>query len=183
MATTATTPSELILAINSTIRTKVTPNSITPQTHSDLLDSVVMVLSADTYTTSGIYDANSSIINFTTSNTGVTYSVSGITDTVITGGTYDASASTITFDNNQGDNFGVTGITVPTTYSVVTTLSASTPTQVTHNLNTANIMVQTWDSNNDLVDMYVGKFSGDTNNVIIVESTVSDTFRINILGL
>ena len=182
MATTATTPSELIIAIDSTIRTKVTPNSITPQTHSDLLDSVVMVLSADTYTTSGVYDGQSTI-NFTTSNTGVTYSVTGITDTVLTGGTYDASASTITFDNNQGGNFGVTGITVPTTYSEVILLSATTPTQVTHNLNNANIMVQTWDSNNELVDMYVGKFSGDTDNVIVVESTVSDTFRINILGL
>ena len=183
MATTATTPSELIIAIDSTIRTKVTPNSITPQTHSDLLDNVVMVLSADTYTTSGIYDTSASTINFTTSNTGVTYSVSGITDTVVTGGTYNASASTITFDNNQGGNFGITGITVPTTYSVVTALSASTPTQITHNLNTPNVMVQTWDSNNDLVNMYIRKFSGDTNNVIIVETTSEDTYNINVLGL
>jgi len=112
MSTTATTPSELFVSIDSTIRNQTTPNSITPESHSDLLYNIVEVLSADTYTTSGIYDATASTINFTTSNTGVTYSVSGITDnnTYTTGGTYVASASTITFEDNQGGGYVVTGI-------------------------------------------------------------------------
>lgn len=112
MATTATTPSELILAIDTTIRQKVTPNSITPETHSGLLDNIVDVLSGDTYTNAGVYDATASTINFTTTNSGVTYSVSGITDnnTFTTGGTYVASASTITFEDNQGGGYAVTGI-------------------------------------------------------------------------
>jgi len=117
MATTATTPSELILAIDTTIRTKVTPNSITPDTHSGLLDNIVEVLSADTYTNAASYDVSASTINFTTSNTGVTYSVSGITDTNIytTGGTYVASASTITFGDNNGGDYAVSGIVSATT--------------------------------------------------------------------
>ena len=60
MTTTATTPSELYLAIDSTLRSQVTPNSITPETHSDLLDNVVRVLSADTYTTGATYDLSAS---------------------------------------------------------------------------------------------------------------------------
>ena len=70
MATTATTPSELYIAINETIRSQVTPNSITPQTHSDLLDNVVRVLSADTYTIGGTYDSSASTINFIGNSTG-----------------------------------------------------------------------------------------------------------------
>ena len=151
MSTTATTPSELFISIDTTIRSQVQPNSITPETHSDLLYNMVEVLSANTFTNSGEYVSSASSINFTSTDT--------------------------------NESFSVTGITIPTSYNVVTALSASTPTQVTHSLNNPNIMVQTWDSNNDLVDMYVGKFSGDTDNIIVVESTVSDTFRINILGL
>ena len=111
MITTATTPSDLIIAINSTIRTKVTPNSITPETHSDLLDNIVGVLSSDTYTNLATYNASASTINFTTTNSGVTYSVSGITDTYTTGGTYTLSSSTITFEDNKGLGYSVSGIT------------------------------------------------------------------------
>ncbi len=113
MATTATTPSELILAIDETIRTKVTPNSITPETHSGLLYNIVEVLSANTYTSTAVYDISASTINFTTTDTGLTYSVTGITDTntYTTGGTYITSASTITFNDNTGGEFSVTGIT------------------------------------------------------------------------
>jgi len=50
MATTATTASELILAIDSTIRQQTARNSITPTTHSGLLDNMVQVLSAVTVT-------------------------------------------------------------------------------------------------------------------------------------
>jgi len=119
MATTATTPSELYIAIDETIRSQVTPNSITPQTHSDLLDNIVLVLSADTYTTGATYDSSASTINFITTNTGVTYSVSGITDTHTTGGTYTASASTITFSDNMGGGYAVNGLTTLASYNVI----------------------------------------------------------------
>lgn len=51
MATTATTPNELYEAIDSTLRNQTVPNSITPTTHSDLLNNIIEVLSAATSTT------------------------------------------------------------------------------------------------------------------------------------
>jgi len=183
MATTATTPNELYESIDSTIRNQTTPNSITPESHSDLLYNIVEVLSADTYTTSGVYDTTASTINFTTSNTGVTYNVSGITGTYTTGGTYTLTASTITFEDNVGGTYNVNGIASVNSYSIVTGLTDSVGTQITHNLNTANVMVQVWDATDFLVDATISKFSGDTNNIIVVEPTTTETFRINILGL
>jgi len=44
-------------------------------------------------------------------------------------------------------------------------------------------MVQAWNSTNDLYVMTVSKFTGDTNNIIIVEAAITDTYRINVLGL
>jgi hypothetical protein len=43
MATTATTPSELIIAIEQVIGSKTQPNSITPDTHSGLLDNITFL--------------------------------------------------------------------------------------------------------------------------------------------
>jgi len=69
-------------------------------------------------------------------------------------------------------------------YSVVTGLTANTPLTINHNLNNENVIVQAWDNvDGDLVIMSIQKFSGDTSNSIIVESTVSQTYRINVLGL
>lgn len=181
MATTATTPNELYESIDSTIRNQTTPNSITPELHSDLLYNIVEVLSADTYTTGATYDTTTSTINFTTSNSGVTYNTSGITGTYTTGGTYTTTASTITFEDNVGGSYNVN--ISPNSYSIVTGLTISVPTQITHNLNTANIMVQVWDATDFLVDATINKFSGDTNNIIVVEPTTTETFRINVLGL
>ncbi len=48
MASTGTTPAELLIDINSTIRTQTGANTITPTTHSDLLDNIVKVLSGGT---------------------------------------------------------------------------------------------------------------------------------------
>lgn len=112
--------------------------------------------------------------------------ISGTTDTFVTGATL--SGTVLEIVQNEGKapvNVELSGLTAGavSSYSEVILLSAATPTQITHNLNTPNIMVQTWDSSNDLVDMYVGKFSGDTNNAIIVETTSGDTYNINILGL
>lgn len=69
-------------------------------------------------------------------------------------------------------------------HSVVTGLTANTPLTINHNLNNENILVQTWDNiAGDLVIMSVQKYSGDTANSITIESTDSQTYRINILGL
>lgn len=125
MSTTATTPSELYISIDTTIRGQVEPNSITPESHSDLLYNMVEVLSGGSSTNVGEIKS----------------------------------------------------------YSEVVSLSADTPTQITHNLNNENLIVQTWDSFDDLVDLSVSKYSADTSNVLLVETTVSETFRINVLSL
>ncbi len=69
-------------------------------------------------------------------------------------------------------------------HNVVTGLTANTPLTINHNLNNENILVQTWDNvAGDLVTMSVQKYTGDTANTIIVESTITQTYRINVLGL
>ena len=69
-------------------------------------------------------------------------------------------------------------------YSVVTGLTANTPLTINHNLSNENIIVQAWDNvTGDLVIMTVQKFTGDTANTIIVESTLTQPYRINVLGL
>jgi hypothetical protein len=58
MASTGTTPAELLIDINSTIRTQTGANTITPTTHSDLLDNIVRVVSGTT--NNGIFDIDNS---------------------------------------------------------------------------------------------------------------------------
>lgn len=70
MAATGTTPSELIIDINNVIRSKDQPNTITPDTHSGLLDNMVKVLSADTYVNSAEYTQSASTITFTNTSGG-----------------------------------------------------------------------------------------------------------------
>lgn len=73
---------------------------------------------------------------------------------------------------------------VHSSHNEVVSLLANTPTMITHNLNNENIQVQTWsDTSNELVLMSVQKYSADTSNVIVIESTVADSIRVNILGL
>ena len=104
---------------------------------------------------------------FTGSTSGLTFVV--VEDGETKKGSYDALFS---------------GTSNVNSFNVVTGLTANTPIQIEHNLNNINIIVQTWlESSNELVDLYVAKFSGDTLNQLIVESTSSDTFRINIIGL
>jgi hypothetical protein len=69
-------------------------------------------------------------------------------------------------------------------HNVVTGLTANTPLTINHNFNNENIIVQTWsNTTGDLVTTSVTKTSGDTANSVIIESTITETFRINILGL
>lgn len=110
MATTATTPSELITVITSTIRSQTAPNSITPITHSDLLDNIVQVLSASTSTTGATlvgetvyFDRVDALSAFTLNLSSIGASdylpLSGGTMT----GTIDMSGSTIQLSNISGD--------------------------------------------------------------------------------
>jgi hypothetical protein len=70
MAATGTTPSELLIDINNVIRSKDQPNTITPDTHSGLLDNMVKVLSGDTYVNSAEYTQSASTITFTNTSGG-----------------------------------------------------------------------------------------------------------------
>jgi len=77
MSTTASTPSELFIAIDTTLRNQTAPNSITPLTHSDLLYNMVEVLSGNTYTTGGTYSSGTTTY---TNNVGESFNVSGFND-------------------------------------------------------------------------------------------------------
>lgn len=122
MATTATTPSELLIAIDTTVRNQTTPNSITPITHSDLLYNVVEVLSANTYTTGGTYISSASTIDFSTN--GVNYSVdlSELDDNYLplTGGTITGNINTNTLTvQTLGTGTSVTNLGIDSSGNVV----------------------------------------------------------------
>jgi len=129
MATTATTPSELLIAIDTTVRNQTTPNSITPITHSDLLYTVVEVLSANTYTTGGTYISSASTIDFSTNN-GVNYNVDlSELDSVylpLTGGTITGNINTDTLKiQTLGTGTSVTNLGVDVNGDVVSVITTS----------------------------------------------------------
>jgi len=132
MATTATTPSELLIAIDTTVRNQTTPNSITPITHSDLLYNVVEVLSANTYTTGGTYISSASTIDFSTNN-GVNYNVDlSELDSVylpLTGGTITGNVNTDTLKiQTLGTGTSVTNLGIDSSGNVVSGITNNTET-------------------------------------------------------
>jgi hypothetical protein len=102
MATTATTASELLLAIDTTIRSQTAPNSITPITHSDLLDNVVRVLSGTTIDNifSGTTSVESLLIRDIGSGTSVTNLGFDVSGNIVTGttGVVTVDLTKISFD-------------------------------------------------------------------------------------
>ena len=74
MAATGTTPSELLIDNNNIIRVKDIPNSITPETHSNLLDNIVNVLSANTFVDSVVLGGD---VLTVTKNDGIDIIVTG----------------------------------------------------------------------------------------------------------
>ena len=118
-----TTPSELLIDINNTIRRKDQPNTITPETHSNLLDNMVKVLSGSNY--SDIVSYESGKITFVNPDS-TTYEVTGFytgsTEIFVTGGTYNENTGELTLTDNLSNDSLIsgffTGVTISNTLFV-----------------------------------------------------------------
>ena len=123
MAATGTTPSELLIDINDIIRSKNKPNTITPETHSDLLDNMVKVLSGSNY--NDIISYSSGVLTFVNPDS-TTYEVTGFytgsTEVFVTGGTYNENTGELTLTDNLSNDRLIggffTGVTISNTLFV-----------------------------------------------------------------
>ena len=113
-----TTPSELLIDINNTIRRKDQPNTITPETHSNLLDNMVKVLSGSNY--SDIVSYESGKITFVNPDS-TTYEVTGFytgsTEIFVTGGTYNENTGELTLTDNLSNDSLISGFFTGVTIS------------------------------------------------------------------
>jgi len=143
MATTATTPSELYEAIDSTIRNQTAINSITPTTHSDLLYNMVEVLSGGTTTTGATLVGDIVYFDRVDSLSAYTVDFSTILNTYLslTGGTVtgnvDVDSLTI---QTLGTGTSVTNLGIDASGNVVSGLTTSGYTETIVNISSAQIL-------------------------------------------